>query len=218
LKLSGRQRVILSALNEHHDRLGVMYLGALHVLRSDNPDRLALCAHSVRELIEKLPDHVDLPAAAHSEPLKQPRKPPDLKPKVQELAQSWKTVAGEIQAATLVDAKLRKFHVRVAAFFGWFEQNYSTRREMAVKALRKLDASGRPLPQPVEDLRVRTWQTYNDFFQGVAHHGKSPTEEELASWLDAFEGFLVDSLRPRTFDDFATLDAIIQEGEQDAKP
>jgi hypothetical protein len=61
--------VILAALTEKHERLRVMYLGALYVLRSDNPDRFALGAHSIRELIEKLPDHVDLPAAARSGPL-----------------------------------------------------------------------------------------------------------------------------------------------------
>ena len=40
-----------------------MYLGALMVFdQGGNPDRLALAAHSFRELMEKLPRYIDVPA------------------------------------------------------------------------------------------------------------------------------------------------------------
>jgi len=51
--------MIFTALSGKHARLAAMYAGACHVLVSGNPDHLALAAHNVRELIEKLPDHVD---------------------------------------------------------------------------------------------------------------------------------------------------------------
>jgi hypothetical protein len=49
----------------------------------------------------------------------------------------------------------------------------------------------------------------------VAHHGDCSNEEFEAS-ADAVERLLLDYLRPRTFDEFATMDAIIEEGEKDA--
>ena len=60
--LAGQQQALLTALIEKDPHLGVMYLGGLHVLRQEgNPDREALAAHAIRELMEKLPQFVDVP-------------------------------------------------------------------------------------------------------------------------------------------------------------
>jgi hypothetical protein len=64
--------------------------GALHVLQSSNPDRTALAAHGIRELIEKLPDHIDVASAVTGDALKQPKRPPSLTVQVRELEQQWK--------------------------------------------------------------------------------------------------------------------------------
>jgi hypothetical protein len=215
-EMSARQRMIFTALGGKHARLAAMYAGACHVLVSGNPDHLALAAHSIRELIEKLPDHVDVPAAAASDELKQPKKLPSLKDQVIALAQLWRPVAPEVEDATEINGRIRKFHRKLREFFERFEQDFPNRRAQRTAALRKLDGSGRPLPPPIENHRVAIWGEYNDFFQGVSHHSKACTEEEFLNWLDSFEGFLVDCLCPRTFDIFAELDAIIEEGEQDA--
>lgn len=215
-EMSARQWMIFTALSSKHARLAAMYAGACHVLVSGNPDHLALAAHDIRELIEKLPDHVDVPAAAESDKLKQPSKPPSLKEKVNALAQQWRPIASGIENAPEIDGRLKRFHNKLQDFFEWFELDFPTRVAQRTVALRKLDGSGRPLPAPIENHRVAIWGEYNDFFQGVSHHSKACAEEEFFNWLDSFEGFLVDCLCPRTFDDFAKLDAIIEEGEQDA--
>ena len=64
LQLSAQQRALYEALAEQDKRLAGIYLGSLLVLSQlENPDSLALAAHSLRELMEKLPKYRDLPAA-----------------------------------------------------------------------------------------------------------------------------------------------------------
>ena len=61
LQMSGQQRGLYEALDEIHQNLADMYLGALTAFSSNNPDRLAQAAHSLRELIEKLPMYIGIP-------------------------------------------------------------------------------------------------------------------------------------------------------------
>jgi hypothetical protein len=210
--LTGQQRALVAALRETDRQVAVMYLGALHVLQqSANPDRLALAAHAVRELMEKLPEHLDVPS--HD---KQPKGQASLNVKVRELAEHWSPIADVAAEATEVSPKMRKFNRKAQDFFVWFESNFHTRREQTVAAIRALDASRRPLPTPIEELHVQHWRTCNDFFQAVSHHKKTCSDDEFVSWLLALEIFLLDHMRPRTFDNFSSLDEIIAEGESDA--
>jgi hypothetical protein len=211
LVLTGQQQTLLTALVETDPQLGTIYLGGLHVLHQEgNPDREALAAHAIRELMEKLPQFIDVPTP------EKPKKPVSLNVKVRELSGHWSGVSAEAMSATVITPKLRKFHIRVKDFFDWFEQSFVKRREQTAAALRSLDATGRSLPTPIEELHIKHWGLCNDFFQSVSHHGRLCSQEELASWLDELERFLLDRMRPRTFETFSTLDKIIAEGETDA--
>jgi hypothetical protein len=215
-ELSGIQWTIFRALNDKHERLGNMYRGALDVLQSDNPDRFALAAHAIRELIEKLQDHIDVPAAVTGDALKQPRSLPNLTVQVRELFDQWNKVAKQVDGAAEISPRLKAFLGRLREFFERFEQNKQKRREQAIATFRKLDPSPRRLPALIENHRVSMWVAYRDFFIAVAHHGKTCSCDEFIEWLSSFESFLVDCLSPRTFDDFAVIDALIEEGEKDA--
>jgi hypothetical protein len=56
---------------------------------------------------------------------------------------------------------------------------------------------------------------FSSYFSGVLHGGMRPTEAEFRARVDAFEGFLLDVLRPRTFADFDDLDDVIEHGPPD---
>jgi hypothetical protein len=211
LVLTGQQQTLFTALIEKDRQLGTIYLGGLHVLHQEgNPDREALAAHAVRELMEKLPQFVDVPTPEKI------KKPASLNVKVRELSGHWAGVSAEVMSATAITPKLRKFHKRVSDFFDWFEQSFVKRRDQTAAALRSLDVTGRSLPMPIEELHIKHWGLCNEFFQKVSHHGRSCSQEEFASWLDEFERFLLDRMRPRTFETFSALDEIIAEGETDA--
>jgi hypothetical protein len=56
LILPEQQLALYKALLRKHDVLAQMYYGAIKVLTDiDNPERYALAAHDMRELMEKLP-------------------------------------------------------------------------------------------------------------------------------------------------------------------
>ncbi len=211
LVLAGRQRALLSALEEKDPKIGIMYKGALHVLQTANPDRLALAGHAIRELMEKLPQYLDVPSRRGSS-----KGQPSLTVKVRELEEHWTHLSDEDLAASELTPRMRKFSVKAKKFFIWFQGSYPKRRAETAAALRALDGSGKYLPAALEDIKIKHWVVCNEFFQAVAHHLKTSSEVEFLAFLSDLELFLLDHLRPRTFEDFASLDEIIKEGESDA--
>ena len=191
-----------------------MYLGAVIALsHTDNPDSLAQCAHSVRELMEKIPAYLDVQTRAHQE---------SLTSKVRDLEDRWQnTIAtsacyddgiwtGEI------DRPLLQLLETLQRLFDWLSEHRPRRRIEVSRILQRLDGSDHILPATLEDLEVDRWMRIREFFLSVAHHGQQVTQDEFERWLDALERFLLDRLRPRTFADFDAIDDIIKEGEGSA--
>jgi len=188
-----------------------MYVGGLTVLADvSNPDRHSLCAHSLRELMEKLPEYLDVSTKAHKESLK------NKVGEVEEKFTRMKVTTGCFNASAgwdgNIDAPLREFLVRLTAFCEWFSAHHPRRREEVHRTLVRLDGSGRSLPTALASLNVDAWDEKRDFFQAVAHHRKAAKDAEFTQWLDALERFLLERLVPRTFDEFAEIDAILGRG------
>jgi len=215
LQLSGPQTALYGALLKEDEALGCMYYGALSVFhQSSNPDRIPLAAHGLRELMEKLPRYQDVPKEA---------KRVTLKDKVQSLRQNWHRVVKnsgchkEGAWSGHIDKFLKTFLDKTHEFFAWLEQQQPTRKQSAAKILRGFDLLKRPLPEPIEKLRVDEWEKIHDYFELVSHHNNTAIPEEFASWLLVLEQFLLDRLIPRTFEDHARIDEIIREGEGNAE-
>jgi hypothetical protein len=212
--MSVQQLALHEALEERAADLARMYVGALIVLSNpDNPDQLPQAAHSLRELMEKIPRYIAVETRASRE---------SLRVKVRELEDRWNNTVensacyDEGNWNGSIDRHLRRLLQRLQQFFDWFDQHHPRRRTETATVLRQLDGSGRTLPARLEDLEVEGWLAIRDYFQAVAHHGRQPPEEDFRAWMDALERFLLDRLRPRTFADFDAIDDIIQEGEGDA--
>ena len=75
-----------------------------------------------------------------------------------------------------------------------------------------LDVAGRPLPSWIEKDFVTQWATLRDYFIRVAKRGAT-TREEFEAALDTLERFVLERLKPRTYAEQATLDALIKEAE-----
>jgi len=210
LMLSGQQQALYAALVEKERRLASMYHGALAVFgQRDNPDRLALAAHGLRELMEKLPRYLNLPTDTQ----------PKLAEKLRTLNQSWDRTVGKSKCHEdgkwngEIDGTLGDILLEIAAFFAWVNEQVPKRKESTARILRTLDALGRALPAPIEALRTEQWDLIHRFFISVGHHQRSTSDEEFTTWLSALERFLLDQLTPQTFEDHAKIDAIINEGE-----
>jgi hypothetical protein len=81
LNLTGQQNALHEALSDKDQKLASMYLGALKAFeQSANPEMYVHAAHSMRELMEKMPQYLDLPVEEHI---------PSLKERTRYLADNW---------------------------------------------------------------------------------------------------------------------------------
>ena len=189
-----------------------MYYGALLVLGSvGNPDRLALAAHGLRELVEKLPSYLDVAMPAHTE---------TLKTKVQEVEDAWNHVVNSSVWSSprnawqgSIDRRLRRFLAKLDNFFCWVRNHVPRRREEVSAVLRTIDPANRQLPRLLEERSIKEWNEMREFFQNVSHHRKACAQVEFHKSVDTLERFLLERLAPRTFDDFAEIDAILGTSE-----
>ena len=212
-ELLAQQRALHQALLERHAQLACCYLGALRVLEDgNNPDGIALAAHGMRELMEKLPEYLDVPMKALKE---------SLKVKVIEVenhlsdAQAKSKCHDEGSWRGEIDPPLKSLLDHVTVFFTWFKNHHPRRKAEASRVLRTMDPSGRYLPPPLEDLNVSAWQEMWDFYKSVAHHRRQASRDDFRQWVDALERFLLDRMIPRTFDDMDAIDAIVNSAKRD---
>lgn len=214
-KLSGQRLALFNSFDERDAALSKMYLGGIKVLEdSTNPDRFAQCAHSMRELMEKLPELLDVPTQAQKE---------SLKTKVRELEDAYWSTQKKTNCFSSnvwdgsIDGHLRKFLSRIGNFFEWFKSHHPRRRDELHAVLTRLDGGRHTLPKPLASLNVDAWDQKRDYFQSVAHHRRRvEDEDEFRQRLDALERFLLDRLKPRTFEDFTEIDALLDEGNENA--
>ncbi|MHB8172964.1 MAG: hypothetical protein ACYDFU_00695 [Nitrospirota bacterium] len=194
---SSRQRALLMALGERSTLLAEMYYGALKVLADgNNPSKLPLSAHGIRELMEKLPTELGIKVKIDSA---------GIKVRVENLKRIYDNCKGR--------DNYEKYIRESDKFFGWFVEAKPRRGEQFADALRGIDPSGRKLPGPLEGLRTDRWTFTRDYFIGVAHHRIKTSFEEFSEYLFDLEGFLLDQLKPRTFEDFDRMESIIEAGE-----
>ncbi len=210
--LSGRQLEVHRALLETSQAAATKYLGAVHVIGGDNPDRWSLAAHAMRELLDKLPGVMGVDAGGDF----------SLKGRVGDLRSDWKrairnsscTQDGSSWTGT-IDNALERLLRRVARFF---EDEASARmpnKEKARTFIRQTDPLGWTLPPSVENSRVSVWDQCKGYFSAVSHHDPRMDASDVPAYMTLVEDFLLDHLRPSTTSDQATILSIIVEAEQD---
>ena len=167
----------------------------------------------MRELMEKMPRYFDVSAAKGSA---------SLGARSQALAHVWRSQAQKSECFAdgkwggQIDPKLRKALRNIAKFVDDFEVEHPRRRQNTSHLLRSMDPMKAALPKAIQDLRITEWEKCREYFVGISHHNPNVTETDFSAWMDAAVTFLLNQLAPRTFEDQATLDEIIAEGEKSA--
>jgi hypothetical protein len=188
------------------ERLGACYLGALAALAEPrNPDRRAQAAHSIREMMDMLPEAVDVRLEALREKLGN---------EAAKLEKAWQGAqkSGSLQEGSWegeIDGPLKKFLLQAGAFYTWKEQHQPRRRVEFSMVLVELNVTGNPPPKVLQELNVKAWIEMHDYFVTVAHHGGNIDLAEFDGWVDALERTILNLLSPRTFADFDAIDAIL---------
>lgn len=211
IQLSTRQQALYEAIANRSGPLAQIYLGMIRVVADDsNPDRFALAAHGVREMMDLLPRYLNLAVKFSDERLSD---------KINGLEVVWENTVSNSACLTsigwagTIDTHLRKFIVKFEEFLKWDKEHHPKRVSAARRVFRTFDVMPLPLPPPLEDRRVKEWSALHDYFTNVLHHSSQPRPDEFMQGVEDFETFLLDRLRPQPFEDVAVIDALIREGE-----
>ena len=165
------------------------YHGAIQILNSTSPDKIAQAAHSIRELCDALPNRIaEIPEFKN--PISAAKSlfgAKFLETKEQYYGKGW---MGKIVNQPLGEV--------LCGFEKLFNQPPRTKR--FGKALTATDPQADFLSKDWRKERDKTFEELYDFFQNVAHHNHLATENELKDKLELFESLLLNFLTPCTAD------------------
>ncbi len=206
LRLTPQQQRALEALKDRETEeypLSQWYLGALYTLHNEqNPDRIAQTAHSLRELIEKLPrvverSNVQAPSSTFQQQrenmyrriLRDKKHHPD----------GWK--GGTIDAH--LDNTLKEVEK-------YLESNQQpTRRERMQMAVTTIDPMAKRFDRQIrEGKRDKLYELW-DKLEGIAHHRNKQKIEDLENCLNKLESTIIDLLAPITAQDQNEIQTIL---------
>ena len=208
--LTDRQRAVHESLRLHASSLARMYLGALRALSDEsNPEYCAQAAHSMRELVEKLPRDAVSPVESLSERVKR------LEGRFMELQLERRSGAEGKMVA--LEEPLLSFFDDLEKFFRQFHEERPQRIDQAVQAIRSLDPSGHSLPPVLERKLATDWHRSHGYFEKLSHHNVSDQDTGagiLAARVAEIEAIILALLWPRTTEEYTELDALIREGEE----
>lgn len=185
-------------------QLARMYLGAVQVRTSENADAMALAGHALRELMEKLPRHLNVLGYERI----------SLTTKVRQLADLWKCFKHSNTDQERIEQRAR-FDAAAVQLVEWFNDWHTPRKQWGSRVIDRLDPGQAPLPKVIKEPHEKLWGECHGCFEGAGHHHLIAPEVFETNVLH-FEDFLIDRLRPQTAADQHRLDEIIREGETDA--
>ncbi|MYB76700.1 MAG: hypothetical protein F4X83_06310 [Chloroflexi bacterium] len=221
LELTGQQQDLYEELLERDSSCAQMYIGSIRVLDdSENPERFPQAAHSMRELMEKLPNH----AGIYKEPIGV------LIGKIKEAKKNWCKVleergCTEVEAwDPVIDPCLSFFLKDIEGFFDWYSR-WPSREELALRFIQYLRPSEGPTTDAIQEGLASVWVSADRYFTGVSHHNKKRDEKifvvderRFRNEVELVEQILLYSFsKSRASEDLDLIDTFIREGERDAR-
>jgi len=205
--LSSRQMSFHAALRRRSERLALWYVAAIQTLGSALPDRAALCAHAMRELMEKFPEvaeiEINSPAQAANT--------------VREIQRAFVHVKKKSAAADgwtgPIDPQLREFLASLEKKIDDYDLKAMNRQEEARKAYRGLVPAGSTMPKRYEDQYLNRWRELKTFFVKIAHHNAEAEDALVAEKIVEFEQLAGVLVAPEPTDEYDILDRLIKEAE-----
>jgi hypothetical protein len=214
LELDGQQLAFYRTIAEYDGELASWYLGARMAFATPaNPEHLVHAAHSIRELMNNLHKIAGVPVKANTGRLGD--RFAEMKLKWERGKRNSASFSEDAGWAREIDGHARRAFEAVDEAITWAEANRVAWQERHLETIRVLDVSRRPLPSWIEKGFVVQWDDLRDYFIRVAKRG-STTRDEFAAASDTLERFVLERLKPRTFTEQATLDALIREAERRA--
>jgi len=186
-------------------------MGAVRVAGDlGNPEAIPQAAHSMRELMEKVPEYLDVPVERTGPALGDRAK---LFVTRVEVAKRDSACHRDAVWEGSIDRPLKRLLTEMEEFADGVRKDYPARLESTRRLFRHLDPLGDPVPESVEATLVQEWKGHDTYFKKVAHHRILPSSAAFGHAMASCSRFLLMCLRPPTFEIQSTLDALIDEAE-----
>ena len=206
LQLAARQQDVVKALRSRETEkypLSQWYLGALYALENrHNPDRISQAAHSLRELMEKLPRGVPethVPDNAYDSLAKQRSLGTQLEEGLERYSGMWN--------GKVIDLKLDETLQSLQIHFQ--RTSRPTRKEQVYRAITGFDPLAYQLGTGIQQAkRDRVHDLWKDI-EGYTHHRGAPAEEVFKECLQSLEIVILDLLAPISKQDQVEIQAIL---------
>ncbi|HDM75156.1 MAG TPA: hypothetical protein ENG51_01645, partial [Deltaproteobacteria bacterium] len=206
MELTSTQRQVFDILNTAKSNkyaLADWYLGAIYAAKNTyNPDRFSQAAHSLRELLEKLPR-----VFVESEIQESKQDFRGMRDNLySRLCSDKKRYNGKWKGET-IDAGLDK---TIRGLDRYLELNQKpTRKERVHSLMNKLDPMHDALDQGIRFEKSKRFHTLWTTFEKLAHHKPGIDEKFFWEQLDLVDRLIIDLLAPITAQDQGTIQAII---------
>ena len=112
-----------------------------------------------------------------------------------------------------IDHSASKLLRKLEAFFDWCNKHMPGKHKELSAFITTLDPASGRLPEELQDSNVQRVKKMSEYFNIISHHGKTADASEFEAAVNEFEHFLLERLRPRTFEDVDDLDALIKKAE-----
>jgi hypothetical protein len=207
---SKQQEELVNCLSGRNAKLARIYKGGLIVLLDENnPSRLELVAHSMRELIEKISLLTTGEDWAHGDALNQ------LVP-VRRAYEALTQGQGFNERVSLENSNEQIITMirELSKYFEWEAVNRPQLRKRIAQTLSALSGPGQALPVDISEDEVGGWMGAYKYFNMVAHNRYETVDrDDFVSNMTFIEKVLLSRLLPPAVPELDTLDALIQEGE-----
>lgn len=177
---------LLQGLSTQKKHFHKWYQGALELINSQSPDKIAQAAHSLRELCDELPTAIaQIPKFANPISAVKSFGSHFFEVKAQSYSGGWK--------GNTINQPLDELLLR-------FEKIFSepARSKRLARALTATDPQANVPSKDWQRERDKVFEDLYGFFQNVAHHNSSPAEAILKEKLKLFEALLLNYLTPCT--------------------
>ena len=211
LVLTSQQQAVLDALRTKETEeylLSQWYLGALYALDNHyNPDRIAQAAHSLRELLEKLPRVVQgSDVQTDTTDFKGMRRSINnrISKDKERYSEGWKNKK--------IDARLDKTLRKIE---NYFERNQlPTRDEQMQQAVATVDPMVNSLDSEIRERKRKQLHHLWKKLERFAHHNNNPDVEEFGNCLTELENTIFDLLAPITAQDQEEIQTILKASDR----
>ena len=206
LELTPQQQEVLGALENKETEeypLSQWYIGALYALENYyNPDRIAQAAHSLRELLEKLPQVIhESDVHVNISQFKEKRD------KINKyLSRAKKRYPNGLKGRK-IDENVYKTLIEIEKYIEL--NNKPNRRERIKQAVANIDPMVSALDTEIQKAKRDQYYDLWDQLEGFAHHKPRSSIEEFSNCLNELETIVFDLLAPITAQDQQDIQTIL---------